>query len=75
MLIKVKVFSGSKIETVEKKLDDSYIIRVKTKAERGEANRRIIEILANYFHLPPGKIRLIKGGKKPNKVFEIQKIG
>jgi len=71
MLIKVRVFPQSKEDSIIKKSEDSYVVKVKEKAERGEANRRVIEILAEYSQVPPGKIRLIKGGKKPNKIFEI----
>ncbi|OGK33349.1 hypothetical protein A3F57_00995 [Candidatus Roizmanbacteria bacterium RIFCSPHIGHO2_12_FULL_36_11] len=71
MLIKVKVYPQSDENVIIKKSEDSYVIKVKEKAEKGEANRRLKEILAGYFYLPPGKIRLIKGGKKPNIIFEI----
>ena len=71
MLIKVKVFPQSDENSITKKSENSFVIKVKEKAERGEANQRVKEILAEYFHVSPGKIRLIKGGKKPNKIFEI----
>jgi len=71
ILIKVKVFPNSKEYSLIKKSEDSFIVKVKEKAEKGQANQRTKEILAGYFHLPSGKIRLIKGGKKPNKIFEI----
>ena len=71
MLIKVKVYPQSDENVIIKKSEDSYVVKVKEKAERGAANQRVKEILTGYFHLPPGKIRLIKGGKKPNIIFEI----
>ena len=71
MLIKVKVFPQSKEDSIIKKSEDSYVVGVREKAERGEANKRVKEILAEYFQVSPGKVRLIKGGKKPNKIFEI----
>lgn len=71
MLIKVRVFAGGKAEELIKKSDDCYIVKVREKAERGEANRRVREILADYFKVNEGKVKLIKGGKRPNKIFEI----
>jgi len=71
MFIKVKIFPKSKTEKIIKKTEDSYIIHVKEKAEEGRANQRVKEILSVYFKIPAGKIRLLKGGKKPNKIFEI----
>jgi len=71
MLIKVKVFTAEKKEEFIKKSEDSYIVKVKAKAERGEANKRVKEILSSSFKVPPAKIKLIKGGRRPNKIFEI----
>lgn len=71
MLIKVKVFPKSKEESIIKKSEDSYVVKVKEKAERGEANARVKELLQNYFGISSNKIKLLKGGRKPNKIFEI----
>lgn len=71
MLIKVKVLANEKKDEIIKKSEDTYLIKVKAKAERGEANNRVREILSEYFQVLLGKIKLIKGGKKPNKIFEI----
>lgn len=71
MLIKVKVFPEEKREEVIKKSKDSFEIKVKEKPERGEANRKVLEILSLYFQMPAGKIRLIKGAKSRNKIFDV----
>jgi uncharacterized protein (TIGR00251 family) len=70
MLIKVKVFPSSKKEEIIKKSEDSFEVKVKTKAERGNANRKAIKVLASYFGISQSKIRLIKGFKQKNKIFE-----
>lgn len=74
MLTKVKVYPDSDENSIIKKADDSYAVKVKEKAERGEANRAVVKILSDYFHLSANKIRLVKGGKKQNKIFEIEKL-
>lgn len=73
MLIKVKVKAESKNEQILKLSEDSFSVKVKEKAERGLANQKVKEILALYFKVSAGKIKLVKGGKKPGKIFEILK--
>ena len=72
MLIKVKVFPEAKEEGVVKRADDEFEVRVKEKAEKGRANKAVIRMLANYFKISESKIRLIKGFKERNKIFEIK---
>lgn len=71
MLIKVKVVPEAKKDQIVKKSEDSYLVKVKEKAEGGMANMKVKQILASYFKITEGKIRLIKGGKRPNKIFDI----
>jgi hypothetical protein len=73
MLIKVKVFPGEKKEIITKKTDDSFEVKIKEDAERGEANKRVKEVLALHLHVPAGKIRLIKGSRSRSKIFNIIK--
>ena len=74
MLIKVKVFPGSKKEKIIKKSQDSFEIKVKEKPIKGLANKEVIKVLASYFNIPESKIKLIKGFKQRNKIFEIAEI-
>ena len=71
MLIKIKVTSEAKKDGIVKKSNDSYQVNVREKAERGMTNQKVKQILAIYFKVAEGKIRLIKGGKKQNKIFDI----
>ncbi len=72
MLIKVKVFPNSKKQEILKKSDDSFVIKVKAKPKKGEANREVARTLAAYFNFPESEIRLIKGFKERNKIFEVK---
>jgi hypothetical protein len=72
MLIKVKVFPSSKKEEIVKKAEDSFEVKVKEKPQKGQANKRVSEILSSYFKIPESKIRLIKGARQKNKIFEIK---
>ncbi|MGB2762336.1 MAG: DUF167 domain-containing protein [Minisyncoccales bacterium] len=69
--IKVKVFPNSNKEEVIEKSKDSFEVRVKVKPKKGLANKAVINALASHFKIPESKIRLIKGFKEKNKIFEI----
>lgn len=72
MLIKVKSHPSSRKEEIVKKEKDSFEIKIKEKPERGEANKRIKELLSEYFNIPLRKISLIKGAKQKSKIFDIK---
>ena len=71
MLIKVRVFPNSKKEGIIKKSNDSFEVKVKEKPIKGLANKSVINVLSLYFKISTSKIRLVKGFKQRNKVFEI----
>ncbi|MBI4691891.1 MAG: DUF167 domain-containing protein [Candidatus Terrybacteria bacterium] len=71
MFIKVKVFLNSKKEEVIKKREDSFEVRVREKPVGGLANKAVFVLLADYFTIPVSKIKLFKGAKQRNKIFEI----
>ena len=72
MLIKVKAFPSSKEDEVIKKSEDSFDVKVREKPIMGQANKRMIILLSYYFEIPKENIRLIKGFKERNKIFEIK---
>ncbi|MBI2042728.1 MAG: DUF167 domain-containing protein [Candidatus Nealsonbacteria bacterium] len=74
MLIKVKVFPGSKKEEVLKKTEDSFEVWVKEKPVMGLANKAVIDALARYFSTSAANVRLVRGFRERNKVFEINGV-
>ena len=71
MLIKAHIFPCSKEEKVVQTGADAFNVSVREKPENGLANARAIELLAFYFAVPAGKIRLIKGARESHKIFDI----
>lgn len=71
MLIKVKVFTNSKKEEVIQKSADSFQVKVRAKPIQGQANIAVTRALASFLKLPTNKVRLIRGSKTRNKLFEI----
>jgi len=72
MLVKVKVFPGAKKEGIVKKSEDSFEVKVKEKPQMGKANKAVIALLSYYFEVPRHKIRMVKGARVRNKIFEIK---
>ena len=72
MKVAVSVKTNSKVESVEKVSDHEYTVRVNVPPVEGKANKRIIELLSEYFDVPKSKISLVNGEKSKKKVFEIK---
>lgn len=71
MLIKVKVFPSAKKDEIIKKSEDSFEIYVKAKPVMGLANKAVARLLSSHFEIPEPNIRLIKGFRERNKIFEV----
>ena len=71
MKIKVKVKPGAKYNLVEITWEDEYLVSTTAAPEDDRANRKITELLAEYFNKPKSKVILDYGGKSREKYFEI----
>lgn len=70
MKIGIKVKPGAKNAAVQKS-ENGLIISVDAPATEDRANRRLMEILAEYFKVAKSQVAIIKGLKSKNKVVEI----
>ncbi len=70
--IKVKVSAGAKTEKIEEMEDGSFKIRVQAPPEKGKANERVAELLAEHFQISKSKIFLVSGQTHREKVFLIE---
>ncbi len=68
MKIKVKVIPKAKKEKILKE-KDILKVYIKEVPEKGRANKRLIELLAEYFKINKNKIRIIKGEFSREKVI------
>jgi uncharacterized protein YggU (UPF0235/DUF167 family) len=73
MYIKVRVFAGSNKEEFRKISDTHFEVRVKEKAERNMANKKIIELVRLYFKAS-GDVRIINGHHSPSKILSVDVI-
>ena len=59
MYLHVSVTAGAKVEKLEKTRENYFKISVREPAERNLANKRVLEIVADYLKIPTNKIRII----------------
>lgn len=71
MYIKVAVTANSKKEKLEQKNEDHFEVWVKEKPENNMANKRVIEVLADFFKVSASKIRIINGHHHPHKLLVV----
>jgi len=72
MKINVIAVPNSKYSEVIKIDEDSYKVRVNAPASEGEANKRLIEILSDYFNVSKSCVKILKGFKNRNKIVCIE---
>lgn len=59
-------------EKIEQLDNGSWSIAVKEPALRNLANTRIRQLLAEWYDIPMGKVRLVSGHRSPKKIFDIE---
>ncbi len=70
MKIIVKVIPNAKIEKIFLS-DEIYKVWVKGKPKEGEANKAVVKLLAEYFHVSKTSIEIILGHKSHTKIIQI----
>ena len=60
-IIKIRVSTGAKTEKVEQMSDGSFKVRVNAPPEKGKANERVIELLAEHFQVSKSKVAILSG--------------
>lgn len=71
MYIKVTALTGQKKEFIQDLKNNRFLVSVKEKPEQNLANRKILQMVADYFKKPVSKIKIISGHQKPSKILSI----
>lgn len=71
MKFSVFVKPRSKQESIEIIDSNKIIAKINALPAKGEANLKLIEVLAKYFKTPKSNIKIISGHKSKNKIIEI----
>ena len=72
MLIRVKVKTGMKNESIRKTSGTVFEISVREKPEANQANARVVALIVRHFRLAAKKVRIMSGHHKTSKLLEIQ---
>lgn len=70
MYLKVTVFPDFKRELIERTGEDSFKMYIREAAERGQANKKVIKVLQEYF--PSKQIRIVTGTTSTKKLVEVK---
>ena len=71
MLIRVKTFPSSAKEEIIEVQKDSFRVFVREEARGGMATEAVKIALAKHLKILLSQIKLVRGGKERNKIFEI----
>ena len=72
MVIKVKVQTRASSERVEEIGLEEYKVWVTVPPTDNQANEAVIDLLSDFFNVPPSKIRIKSGNKSAHKLIEIE---
>jgi uncharacterized protein YggU (UPF0235/DUF167 family) len=70
MKINITVKPNSKTQMIEKIDDQNYILKFNVLPVDNAANKKVIEMLSEYFNIPKTTIKIIRGHKSKSKVVE-----
>lgn len=71
MRISIRVKPGTKGMTrLEKQEDGSYVAFLHERAHDGEANKALLELISDEFHVAKTQISIVSGAKSRQKVIE-----
>lgn len=71
MKYRILVKAGSLREEVVRVSEDELVVYTHAWAHENAANRKVIEILAEYFGVAKGRARILKGEKSRMKIVEV----
>lgn len=71
MYVRVRVYPGSKKETVRKNREHYYEVFVKEPAERNLANHRTRILIAEVYGVTEQNVRLVTGHHSPVKILDV----
>ena len=70
--LKIKVFPRAREQKIQKIGEGEYTVRVLSPPTEGKANKEVIAVLASHFHLPPSRVRIVRGKKSRQKIIVLE---
>lgn len=72
MEVRVKVIPNTRKESLEEGRDGRLIVALRAPREEGQANARLLEVLAHYFAVPVNDVRIVRGHQRSSKVIDVR---
>ncbi len=72
MFINIKVITNAAENKITKQGKGQYLVKVTATAERGKANKKVLESLAEYFDVAKMDVLIVKGKYNSKKVMNIK---
>lgn len=69
--VSIRVRAGAKKESISEIAPGRFEIAVRERAERNQANRRVVALIAAHFRVREKDVRMVKGQRSPVKLFTI----
>ncbi|MFH1092852.1 MAG: DUF167 domain-containing protein [Candidatus Omnitrophota bacterium] len=71
MFISIKVITNAAKNEIIEKSKGELIVKVTATPERGKANKKVLEFLAEYFNVNKTDILIVKGKYNSKKIINI----
>lgn len=71
-IIKVKVTPRSSVSQIQENLLGELKVKVKAPPVGGQANKEVIELLAEYYGASKGQIEIVKGLTSKTKLIKLK---
>lgn len=69
--IKIRVITNARKVEVSRLGESDFQVKVDARASNGKANKRLLEILSEYFEVSKSRVRILKGEKSREKIIEV----
>lgn len=70
--LEIKVQTRCGENSVEPLENGQYKVRVKASPVKGEANKAVIKVIADFFNIPRSSVKILRGHKTSRKLILIE---
>lgn len=71
--LEIKVQTRSAENSMEQLKTGEYKVRVRASPVKGEANKAVIKVIADFFNIPRSSVKILRGYKTSRKLVLIEK--
>lgn len=71
--LEIKVQTRCGENSVEQLETGRFKVRVKASPVKGEANKAVIKVIADFFNIPRSSVKILRGHKTSRKLILIEK--